>query len=174
MAQPTDPEEVQPADPEHNFDEAQFTALSDDVPVTDSVDALLETNGDIHQRRLESRLERLALELRRTKFQKTQQSAEIERLHQQNEMRPKFFKLAAGLTWFIIASNTLIMGYYAWHAKENISSSVLSYWIASTVVEILGIIYIIAQYLFPGAKRKRSKNKSVPADASEQDAETTG
>ena len=125
-------------------------------------------------RRLELELKHLDLELRRTRFQKTQQSAEIDRLHQQNVMRPKFFKLAAGLTWFIIVSNTIIMGYYAWHAKADINSSVLSYWIASTVVEILGIIYIIAQYLFPGARRKGSKRKPAPADSAGPEEATAG
>ncbi|MDD0856708.1 hypothetical protein NHF46_00700 [Arthrobacter alpinus] len=78
------------------------------------------------------------------------------------------------MTWFIIVSNTFIMGYYAWHAREHISSSVLSYWIASTVVEILGIIYIIAQYLFPGAKRKRTKRQPTPLGPAESGAINSG
>ncbi|KAM9863019.1 hypothetical protein ACI1US_01021 [Leucobacter sp. BZR 635] len=85
------------------------------------------------------------------------QSAEINRLHQQNEMRPKFFKLAAALAWSVIIGNFILVGWYAWHAKAAIEPYVIVAWISSTVVEILGIIYIIAQYLFPGVPPKRKK-----------------
>lgn len=56
--------------------------------------------------------------------------------------------MAASLTWFIIVANSIIVGYYVWHAKAAVNHTVLIYWIRSTVVEILGIVYIIAQYLF--------------------------
>lgn len=89
----------------------------------------------------------------RSRFQKTMQSAEVNRLHQQNDMRPRFFRLAAWLAWVVVLGNFAVVGSYAWHARENIEPSVLMFWISSTVVEVLGIVYIIAQYLFPKVVR---------------------
>lgn len=93
----------------------------------------------------------------RAEFQKTMQSAEINRLHQQNEMRPQFFRLAASLSWVVVVGNFALVGWYAWHAKGDINPQVMMFWISSTVVEVLGIVYIIAQYLFPKTRVKRKK-----------------
>ncbi|MBH0054492.1 hypothetical protein I6E74_09975 [Salinibacterium sp. SWN139] len=95
--------------------------------------------------------------LRLKRFQNTMQGAEINRLHQQNEMRPKFFNLAAWLSWVVVVGNFVLVGWYAWHAKGDFNPQVMMFWISSTVVEVLGIVYIIAQYLFPKTKVKKKK-----------------
>ena len=138
---------------EEKLDSATADKLKQDVPKA-------ETASRIVVRADDTTVASAALKHWRSRFvrhQKTMQSAEIDRLHQQNEMRPKFFKLAAWLSWTIIIGNFVLVGWYAWHAKAGIEPYVIVAWISSTVVEILGIMYIIAQYLFPGAKKKKAK-----------------
>lgn len=109
----------------------------------------------------------------RNRFQQTMQGAEIARLHQQNELRPKFFAAAAALAWVVILGNFVIVGWYAWHAREALNPNVLMFWISSTVVEVLGIVYIIAQYLFPKVAASKTGNKEdASADVRNASKET--
>lgn len=73
-----------PASTSEDFENAEVDDLKADVPVGATPESIRAPNGKPDGRKL-------VLELRRTRFQKTQQSTEINRLHQQNEMRPKFF-----------------------------------------------------------------------------------
>jgi len=100
------------------------------------------------------------LAIRRTQYEQTMQSAEIDRLHQQNMMRPRLFKLASRLSWVVVLGNFAIVGWYAWHSKGAMDPRVLMFWISSTVVEVLGIVYIIAQYLFPKPRDGRERHGS--------------
>jgi len=74
---------------------------------------------------------------------------EIARLQQQNELRLRFFRFASWLAVGVLLFGCALVGYYAWSVHGKINTRVLQFWISSTIVEVLGIIFIIARYLFP-------------------------
>jgi len=78
---------------------------------------------------------------------------EISRLRQQNDLRLRFFTFASRLAVSVLVFGCALVGYYAWSVKGHVEPSVLQFWISSTIVEVLGIIYIIARYLFPPAPK---------------------
>lgn len=54
-----------------------------------------------------------------------------------------------------------------WVRQEMPDSSVLITWLSSTVVEVIGIMYVIARYLFPqsGTGEDTKKASSVKKDS---------
>lgn len=123
--------------------------LEFDVLRSDDVSSLIRPQPSLPEANARSQLR-----ASREDHIQTMQSAEIARLHQQNEMRPQLFDLASRLSWAVVLGNFAIVGWYAAWAQALINPQVLMFWISSTVVEVLGIIYIIAQYLFPKPKAK--------------------
>jgi hypothetical protein len=77
------------------------------------------------------------------------ESQEIARLQQQNALRLRFFTFASALAVGVLVFGCALIGYYAWSVDGKVDPGVLKFWISSTIVEVLGIIYIIARYLFP-------------------------
>lgn len=79
-------------------------------------------------------------------------------------MRVKFFRWSATLTSCMIGGNFLLFGYYLWSestsSTANIPESVMLAWIGATVVEIIGVVTIIATHLFPGKKWAAARAKS--------------
>lgn len=67
---------------------------------------------------------------------------------QSNDLREKFFFLAMGGTGALLAVNIVLFALYMTSQWNHIADAVMVTWITSTVVEVLGIIYIIAKYLF--------------------------
>lgn len=79
--------------------------------------------------------------------------AKIAKLKNDNEMRKAFFAWASKLTVAIITINSVLFAIYmAVHAwgVHPVPESVMLAWVTSTIVEVLGIVAIIARYLFPG------------------------
>lgn len=82
--------------------------------------------------------------------------AELKKARQQNKLRKRFFKWA-GLTVVLSLLGNFIL--FAAFMKANggkISDPVMIAWISATVVEVLGIAYIIANYLFDGKSRNEA------------------
>lgn len=84
--------------------------------------------------------------------------AEQKKARQQNRLRKRFFKWA-GLTVVgsLFGNFVLFTIFMVWN-KGDIADSVMIAWISATVVEVLGIAYIIANYLFdnPGGNASRA------------------
>lgn len=61
-------------------------------------------------------------------------------------------RLASWAIFFVglqlIASN-LFFGFYLWHNKSDPSQQVMTAWLAASVVEVIGILLVIARSLFP-------------------------
>lgn len=81
--------------------------------------------------------------------------AKISRLNAENDMRTTFFAWSSKLAGWVVALNMVIfIAYLAIQAfaPGKIPDAVMLAWIAGTVVEILGIVAIVARHLFPGRK----------------------
>ena len=81
----------------------------------------------------------------------------VRKAKQQNELRERFFRWTSILASAIIAGNFVLMAYYAHALGGKVPDNVMIYWISSTVVQILGIVYIIARYLFPRPKTENRR-----------------
>lgn len=117
--------------------------LEGDVPTgPDAADLTLgaQPNMDLLAGRLTQQREHHA---------RAMETEELARLKQQNDLRLAFFRFASWLTVAVLAFGCLLVGYYAWAVRGEMEPSVLQFWISATIVEVLGIIYIIARYLFP-------------------------
>lgn len=125
-------------------DKAKVEQLREDVPDgPDVADLTLETQPNaelLEVRKLarESELHARAME-----------REELARLQQQNDLRRQFFVFASWLAVGVLVFGCALVGYYAWSVDGELEPSVLQFWISSTIVEVLGIIFIIARYLFP-------------------------
>lgn len=90
-------------------------------------------------------------------YDQERQRAKIKKLKNDNRMRKLFFKWASKLTVGIIAVNSVLFAaYMAVHmwGEHPIPESVMLAWVMSTIIEVLGIVAIIARYLFPGKSRR--------------------
>jgi hypothetical protein len=76
------------------------------------------------------------------------QRAQAHKAHQQNQLREKFFAWARWIVSGTLISNFAIFGVYMGSQWHHISDTVMTGWISATVIEVLGLAYIIARYLF--------------------------
>ncbi|CAH0231903.1 hypothetical protein SRABI26_02671 [Arthrobacter sp. Bi26] len=81
--------------------------------------------------------------------------AELERLNQQSNLRSKFFWVASSLASFVILASTAGVGLYVILAGADTDPVVLITWMTAVVVELLGILKIIAVYLYPNDAAKK-------------------
>lgn len=83
------------------------------------------------------------------------QRAKIDKARAENKMRKRFFKWASRVAGWIVGLNFGVFAAYLAiqaFAPGKIPDPVMYYWITATVVEILGIMAIIARHLFPGRR----------------------
>ncbi|MGP4031098.1 hypothetical protein [Pseudarthrobacter sp. 1C304] len=81
--------------------------------------------------------------------------AELARLNQQSKLRSKFFWVASSLASFVILASTAGVGLYVILAGADTEPAVLITWMTAVVVELLGILKIIAVYLYPNDAAKK-------------------
>lgn len=74
--------------------------------------------------------------------------AQATKAEQSNALREKFFRWAMIGTGILLGVNVLLFFLYMVSMWGQISEAVMVAWISATVVEVLGIVYIIAKYLF--------------------------
>lgn len=83
------------------------------------------------------------------------QRAKISKARAENKMRKKFFRWASRIAGWMVGLNFAVFGAYLAiqaFAPGKIPDAVMYWWIVATVVEILGIMTIIARHLFPGRR----------------------
>ncbi|MGW0043492.1 hypothetical protein [Rhodococcus sp. NPDC003348] len=81
--------------------------------------------------------------------------AEADKADQENLHRERFFGWAIGAVTFTLLGNFGVIGFYFWSQWSDISEPVMLAWISATVVEVLGIAYIIATHLFKDGSRSK-------------------
>lgn len=94
-------------------------------------------------------------------YDRERQRAKIKKFKNDNKMRKSFFKWASLLTFVIITINSILFAaYLAVHmwGEHAIPDVVMISWVTSTIVEVLGIVTIIAKYLFPSKRNRSSAN----------------
>ncbi|OZE41420.1 MULTISPECIES: hypothetical protein [unclassified Rhodococcus (in: high G+C Gram-positive bacteria)] len=97
-----------------------------------------------------------ALEAHLSAMRKTQQKKE----EQANDQREKFFKWSVWAVSGTLVGNFGIFVLYLKSQWGEISDLVMTAWISATVVEVLGIAYIIASHLFPNGTRNAQRRPS--------------
>lgn len=79
-------------------------------------------------------------------------AAENERRVQANQLRKRFFWAVVCAMCFVLVASVGIMGFYIWSEWGEIDTAVMIAWLSATVVQTIGLAYIIANYLFPALK----------------------
>ena len=74
--------------------------------------------------------------------------AQAAKAEQSNTLREKFFRAAMIGTAVLLGVNVVLFFLYMLSEWGHIAEAVMVAWISATVVEVLGIVYIIAKYLF--------------------------
>ncbi|WP_133960612.1 hypothetical protein [Rathayibacter sp. PhB151] len=93
------------------------------------------------------------------------QRQKIERTKNENDMRVRFFGWSSKLAGWMIAVNFLLFAAYlaieAFLPEANVPEAVMLAWITATVVEIIGVVLIVAKHLFPGKKWNPTGKQAV-------------
>lgn len=61
---------------------------------------------------------------------------------------------------FQLVVANVFFGFYLWHAREHTPEPIMMAWLSATVVEVIGILAIIARSLFPGRRLKKRAGKA--------------
>lgn len=77
------------------------------------------------------------------------QKAQVRQLEQEHKQRASFFWFAVVVVTLTLAGNFAVFAFYIRSEWTHISDTVMVTWIGATVVEVLGIAFIIATHLFP-------------------------
>lgn len=87
-----------------------------------------------------------------------QQKAETKRQEQANELRMKFHRCAWWIVAFCIASSAVLVG---WQAFTNrASNALLIAFVSGVTVQVIGILAIVARYLFSVAPPNHGEEPS--------------
>lgn len=89
-----------------------------------------------------------------------QAKADLTETHDKNGLRKEFFNWAKGAMTASIVINGLGMAAYVVSQWGDLSDGVMVGWFATTIVEVLGIGYIIGNYLFNGNGKSSAKAAS--------------
>ncbi|MFE9232067.1 hypothetical protein [Cellulosimicrobium funkei] len=125
-----------------DFEDMSLDDIEEDVPRSASPTDMLAAEADaaqVHQRKvLEHRASMLGQDL--------QDRA------QTHALRTSFARV---IKWTMIATlgaTALLMGFYLYAVvwrRTDVDSAVMIAWFSSTVVQVIGLVYIVANYLFP-------------------------
>jgi len=74
--------------------------------------------------------------------------ADIDQAYQANELRESFYKYVVRVVTGTLAVSIILVALYMWSEWSEIPGSVMIAWFGSTVVQVLGLGYIVARYLF--------------------------
>lgn len=84
-------------------------------------------------------------------FSKALDQARVTRATQDNTHRQWFVKWVIGIVTGSLLAGVGIMGCYVTSEWREVSPSVLVAWFSASVVQTIGLAYVIARYLFPEA-----------------------
>lgn len=74
--------------------------------------------------------------------------ADIDQAYQANALREKFYGYVVRIVTGTMVVSILLVGLYMWSEWSQIPGSVMIAWFGSSVVQVLGLGYIVARYLF--------------------------
>lgn len=89
------------------------------------------------------------------------QKAQVRQLEQEHTQRASFFRFAVVVVTLTLAGNFAVFAFYIRSEWTHISDTVMVTWIGATVVEVLGIAFIIATHLFPRGD-KNGRRSTAP------------
>lgn len=72
-------------------------------------------------------------------------------------------KVATAAIWFVsiqIGASNVFFGWYLFHNKESVDHGIMLAWLTASVVEIIGIMGIVAISLFPGKAKRNCTHAS--------------
>lgn len=84
--------------------------------------------------------------------------------NQNIRLKKMLARFAIAAVSFQLAAAFVVLVYYLCVTSPEPSEMVIVAWLSATVVEVIGIVYIIARNLFPDrARRKSNEEKRAPA-----------
>ena len=81
----------------------------------------------------------------------------VRRKKEDIDLRRMIAKFTMWIVVIQIFASNVFMGWYLWFNKETPDKAIMLGWMSSSVIEIVGIMAIVAGSLFPNKKQK-SKN----------------
>ena len=137
-------------------EEASIDALRGDVPVAvrpESLVASAQPDG-LERYRQDFR----AAEIETKKLALDVQQQEVNRLEQEYDHRRAFFRWALWAISIVLGLSAIMFGWYMIVKGPAIDSAVMVAWLSTTLVETLGLGYIIAHSLFEANVPVKRKN----------------
>lgn len=95
----------------------------------------------------------LALEAVRIRLERHK----LKQLRQDRMLRKMIAAWAIGFVAFQLLFANLSFGFFLWHNQAEPDASIMIAWLSSTVVEVVGILWVIARSLFPFNDRHRDR-----------------
>jgi hypothetical protein len=80
--------------------------------------------------------------------------AKLDELQAANQYRKTLVKSTTRTVAALVTAATVFMGFYLWVQRGHIEASVMIAYFASVVAEVVGILFVIARYLFPSSGTK--------------------
>lgn len=119
--------------------------LSSDADPPEAADARTEKDEDS-----ESALLAVKLRLR---------NAQVDNEEQDLNLRRMVAKWSIGFVCAQLIAANLFFGWYLWFNRVDPDAKIMTVWLASTVIEVIGIVAVIARSLFPGVRKKLKVGK---------------
>lgn len=118
------------------------------IPAVDSSD-----NGEVAttEKDEDSESALLSVELRL-------RNAQVANEEQDLNLRRMVAKWSIGFVCAQLVAANLFIGWYLWFNRVNPDAKIMTVWLASSVIEVIGIVVVIATSLFPGRKKKRKRH----------------
>lgn len=82
-------------------------------------------------------------------------NAHVANEEQDLNLRRMVAKWSIGFVCAQLVFSNLFVGWYLFFNRVTPDAKIMTVWLASSVVEVIGIVVVIATSLFPGRKRKR-------------------
>lgn len=119
----------------------RFDGDDPDLADPDSADTGMEESTELALEAVRIRLER----------------HKLKQLRQDRMLRKSIAAWAIGFVAFQLLFANLSFGFFLWHNRAEPDASIMIAWLSSTVVEVVGILWVIARSLFPFNDRHRDR-----------------
>ena len=93
-------------------------------------------------------------------------NAEIDQAYQANTLRKSFFKFVVVAVAGVLIASAALMGMYVWSEWSELDPGVMIAWYSATVVQVIGLAYIVARYLFAPRGQINNGSAGLPQAAS--------
>lgn len=86
-------------------------------------------------------------------------NAQVANEEQDLNLRRMVAKWSIGFVCAQLIAANVFFGWYLWYNRVDPDAKIMTVWLASTVIEVIGIVAVIARSLFPGVRKRLKVGK---------------